>query len=290
MKRISAYIAIFAILTAVLACGKASPTATERPTKTSEVMGTATPAPSATPRAPNPCENVLYPLIPGNNWIYEAGSPGQEKTRVGLTVDKVDGSQAQVNALSLATGVVTKTTVECEAGAIKNYPAMSLNMILGNYIKGEMQMEYVTGVFAPAEAEFVAANWDLKWQGDYTAIGALNLTEEGVVMTATVNKSPVHMDWKTAGAGEAAYEAVTVPAGTYDRALKVLRDITIQADVSFEGQSMAGTIVIHTTQWFVPGIGSVKMQLDGGEVTYFGISLPILMQGTVELVEFRPAK
>jgi hypothetical protein len=40
--------------------------------------------------------------------------------------------------------------------------------------------------------------------------------------------------------------------------------------------------------WFVPYLGLIKNEPVSAEIAYMGISFPVTVNGTVELVEFQP--
>ena len=95
------------------------------------------------------CNNLLFPLVMGQQWVYRIYSES-ETSQTGLTVSKVQNNKATVDALDINTGVITKTTAECDGTAILNFPLMTIKLIVGNYLDGEIELEHVSGVFAPA--------------------------------------------------------------------------------------------------------------------------------------------
>jgi hypothetical protein len=269
-SRSATLLAVVVLLFVSLACGTQSVNGTDQPV------------------AAGPCNNVLFPFVPGNQWIYQSSAgDGSEPSKLGLTVDKVENSSATINALNMSTGVITQTEAECDDGAITNFPALTQTMLIGNAAASDFNLEYVAGVFAPAESAFTASDWLYDWTSDFNATGSIQVQEQGGTMTIVLQDSPVHLAWQTAGSGDAAFESVTVPAGTFDRALKVQCVMTMDMSLSVEGMSVSGRLTLRTTQWFEPFTGLLKSQIDSGDVTYMGLTFPISVQGTVELVEFR---
>ena len=267
---------IVALIFILLACGRQTgTTTTNQPTGSTIVPS-------------GPCYNVLYPFAEGYQWIYDITGETGESNQLGLTVEKVQGSQAKVNALDVSTGVVTETIAECEDGAIKNYPAIAQSMLIGNAVNSNITIQYISGIFAPAEDVFVTNDWLYTWTADYSATGNIQVQEDTGVTTITVQESPVHLTWETAGSGDVAFESVTVKAGTFEHTLKVVR--TMQADITItsDNESANGTLTLHTTQWFEPYIGLVKSQIDSGDITSANKTFPLEITGTAELVEFRP--
>jgi hypothetical protein len=262
--------AIVVLLAAALACGTQSAGGTDQPV------------------AAGPCYNVLFPFVPGNQWIYQSSAEnGSEPSKLGLTVDKVENSSATINALNMSTGIITQTVAECDNGAITNFPALTQTMLIGNAAASDFNLEYVAGVFAPAESAFTGSDWLYDWTSDFNATGSVQVQYEGETMTIVLQDSPVHLAWQTAGSGDAAFESVTVPAGTFDRALKIQSVMTLDISLTAEGMSVSGTLILRTTQWFEPFTGLLKSQIDSGDVTYLGLTFPISVKDTVELVEFR---
>jgi len=247
------------------------------------------PTPSETPAPSDTCANPLYPLVPGYQWIYQvSGEQESDPGKIGLTVEKVEENKATVNALDMTTGVITQTIAECDGTAILNYPSMTLDMILSGYLEGEINTEYVSGVFSPSFEDFIANNWALTWDGDYIAQGDICVQDEENQMTVIIKDSPVHLDWETAENDTPVHETVTVPAGTFENALKVTRDMDIDVSLVTTFGNFRGTLKVKTTHWFLPYTGLLKAEIESGELTSMGMTFPVTLSGKVELVEFRP--
>ncbi len=248
------------------------------------------PQPSDTPKPSGPCYNILFPFVPGYQWVYEVktADTAEDPSQLGLTVQKVEENIATIESLDLATGIMTETQALCDNGTILNYPALTQKMLLGSAYASDFTLEYVSGVFAPPEAAFTSGDWSYQWEAEYIANGAISVQDEGEALDILLQDSPVHLTWQTAGAGDAAFEVVTVPAGTFDRALKTQRVVTMEVALSADGLLISGTLTLNTTQWYEPFVGLLKSQIDTAEITYMGISFPLEVNGTVELVEFRP--
>ncbi len=257
----------------------ASPAQGETPSETAP--------PQASPAAAsnNPCNNVLYPLVPGQQMVYKIDAEG-ETSQLGLTVSSVDGSQATVDMLDMATGIVTQSTIDCEEGAIKQFPLVTMSTLFGDIMNGSLKMEYIAGLIAPSEATFVANNWDMGWESQYIMNGNITVEDEGDTLNILIDDSPVTMKWQTAGTGE----TVTVAAGTYTNVVKVTREMTMEVSIDAGGMAIKGVILISSTHWFEPYIGMVKMQIDSASMQYQGMTFPITMNENMELVEFRPAQ
>ena len=297
MKRLLVPAVILLVVT--LACSTQTPQpVTGQPATGQPVLAQPTAAPSPAGPSPAPteppppsgtCANPLYPLVPGYQWIYQVSSEQEnEPGKIGLTVEKIEENKATVNALDMATGIITQTIAECDGTAIQNYPMMSLSMILSGYLDGEINTEYVSGVFSPPYEDFVTNNWALTWDGDYIAQGDIRVQDEENQVTIIIQDSPVHLNWNSAENGTPVYETVTVPAGTFENALKVTREMDLEVSLATTLGNFQGTLKVKTSHWFLPYTGLLKTEIESGDLTYMGMTFPITLSGKVELVEFRP--
>jgi hypothetical protein len=290
---------IVVILVTIVACGQKTvttpPPAAQLPVETAPqptvqptIQPTVEPTPTLTPVPAGPCENVFYPFIPGYQWIYkmdDGDDQTDDGTKLGLTVSSVDGSQAKVDALDLSSGVVTHTLVDCEDGAIKNYPLLTVGTLFGSMLNGQMDVSYLSGVFMPAERDLAAANWVMNWTGSSKASGTFSLTDEGETTTLTLQDSPIQLDWSLVG-----QEPITVEAGTYPEAYKVTRKATANVSIEVQGMSLQGVLILNTSQWYAAKVGLLKNVVDSSSLAYLGSTFPLEFKTRMELVEFRPGQ
>ncbi len=241
------------------------------------------------PESNGVCDNIFYPLVPGNQWVYEVTSEG-ETNQIGLTVTEIVENQAKLNALYLETGITTEITADCLDGAIINYPILLLGFLFGD-VDGEMTLQHKEGVFMPNYETFVSHNWDYNWISKYSSSGEVEAVVDGDLVTGILEESPLDLAWNTLGAGEAIFEGVTVKAGEFPQAIKLDREakFNFTAQVVEEGQSvsLSAVLILHTNIWYEPNMGMVKQEVERADVKLFGVSFPITMEGVVELVEFR---
>jgi hypothetical protein len=54
------------------------------------------------------------------------------------------------------------------------------------------------------------------------------------------------------------------------------------------GAGSAGSLDIHTTQWYVPYVGLVRAQIDSTLLEYYGQIYPAPITSVVELTSFQP--
>ena len=295
MKKKFLFISLSLLLVFTLACSLSSASdsesstdsAPQNPAAAEKIEATATPVPTETPPAAeeNACYNVFYPLVPGQQMIYKTTSPeGDIKT--GLTVSSVEGNFATVDMLNMSTGIISQTTVECEDGAIKNSPAISMGTLMDDMFSGSLDIDYVSGYIAPNEETLIANDWKMSWESEYTMNGELTVTEDGETVTITIADSPVLMTWETVDTGQ----KITVEAGTYENTVKVTREMSMDITLSTNGIQIDSTLLIESTHWFEPYIGQVKMEVTEVSVKMQGMTFPVDLSETMELVEFRPAE
>jgi hypothetical protein len=231
------------------------------------------------------CNNILYPLLPTQQMVYKSTSPEGEM-QMGMTVAKVEGNFATIDMLDMSTGIVTQSTVECEEGIIKHFPSMTMGTILGDMLNGTMTMDYLSGYIAPTEETLVANNWDMAWTSEYVMNGEITMEDEGETMTVTIDNSPVKMDWKVVGTDE----SITVGAGTYTNAIKVSREMVVDASIDMGVMKLDSSLSINSNHWFAPYVGMVKMEFDEISISTQGMTFPVTLSETMELIEFRPAE
>ncbi len=277
-NKISLVIVLFVLIASTMACRLGSATDGDESAPARE--------PTATTAPGGPCYNILYPFDEGRQWVYQKVGVEQDATpdpltsRFGISVVDVTESGATLNMVDLGTGTTTQTSVECQDGAITNFPSMTVGSLFGNYLAGDIQAVYISGVFAPRAEDMEASDWTLGWEGEYQASGTVTYTGEGESTSITLEDSPIHLTWQIAG-----QESVTVPAGTFAQAYKVTRTAQVQASITFEGMTGAGTITVESVHWYEPYTGLLKTEIRSAMLTVFGISFPIEASGAVELVE-----
>jgi hypothetical protein len=223
---------------------------------------------------PNVCKNILYPARAGSRWTYYVSSPVRSGI-VNMSVTSVSGQQAAVNAVDLDGDTSVSTNVLCDQDVILNFPLLSAQKLIGNMINGTMNVEYVGGVLAPNEAAFTSSNWALSWMIQYRISGNGTIHFRGRDFNVAIAPSPVQMTCQTLGSGEAAFETITVPAGTFNALKVVCRGEGQQVTATVNGSQVVGSISAQATQWFAPNIGMLRSQSDYALLNVFGISIPL---------------
>jgi hypothetical protein len=155
-------------------------------------------------------------------------------------------------------------------------------MLFSDDMQGDLAITYLSGVYMPAEEQFLASNWNLAWEGEYRANGILNMAYEGESMAITLDNSPLRMAWQVAG-----QETVTVPAGTFDQAYKLAHRTELDSAIDMSGFPLQATMIIETEEWYAAGLGLLKTEVREASIVFGGITFPVSMKGEVELLEFR---
>lgn len=256
-----------------------------------------TPVPYNTPAPPQPiippssisdlsnCRNILYPVRPGQEWNYHVKA-NTRSGDVSMKIVSVEGSQGTVDVVNQSRGLSGRTYIQCDRDIILNFPAMNAELLLGSALNGTMKADYVSGVLAPNEAAFVASNWALAWSSQYQVSGSGTVNYAGKTYKLKLNPSSMTMTCQTLATGDAAFETITVPAGTF-RALKVICLGQGQAAGTVNGIAIVGWVSAQSTQWFAPNIGMLKLQSDYANLDFFGITIPLNVRGLNGQVELQ---
>jgi len=155
-----------------------------------------------------------------------------------------------------------------------------MDMLFADLLNKFINTYHDTGIYAPAHVSFAETGWVLDWKAYY-------LTEEdaqiknpmGPPDLFLLTSSPIDLTFQMDGSRE----AVTVPAGEFPQALKVLHNFTVSATVGSGG----GHLTLETTQWYEPYVGLVRAQLDSASLRMGMQEFSVPMESTLELVEFK---
>lgn len=256
----------------------ATVTAQTTPTATSPFGGT----------SGGPCDNILYPVRPGQKWLYQIDAQGKS-AQVLMGVMGVSGQQGLIVVQNRETGITSDVTVECDNGIIRNFPWVVAGMLTNNSIFADVDVQYISGVLAPNQAAFLNNNWGLAWTTQYTLSGDAKIPFRGDTLNLQLDPSPMTLSCQTLATGAAAFESVSVPLKTYPQALKVACNVQGSVSGQLNGQAVTGTLNGNSTQWFAPEAGLVKMRVDSATITVIGITVSVDLNGQVQLVGFTKA-
>jgi hypothetical protein len=238
----------------------------------------------------HPCNNIFYPMVLGNQWVYTLQAEGDNGTfqtsEIGLTVAEVSESNALLAALNYDSGIVTQSTVDCNDQAILNFPMTELNFILDD-VAGDLQFKYLSGEFMPSESDFIDGEWKNSWKTEILATGTVSGAFDNNSATVTLSESPVSMEWQIIENDQ----SLTVIAGSFTDVTLVKRELSFDIPslkANFRGQDVdiSTTLKITTNMWFAPHIGLLKQEIESASINFFGINFPIDPIGTIELKSY----
>jgi len=251
--------------------------------------------PTATTEAPIPppptqgapssivCKNILYPARPGNQWAYYVTTPSRAG-QVILRIASIEGSQAVVDVTDYSDGSTGRGYAQCDQDVILNFPLLGVQSIINNFVNGTMNMDYIGGVLAPNESALLNSNWALSWLIRYRVYGNGSIVYHDKVFDFTMNPTVVEMNCQTLGSGDAAFENITVAAGSF-RALKVICRGQGEVVAVVNGSQVTGSISAQATQWYAPRIGLLRLQSDYVYLNVFGMSIPLNTSGHAGSIE-----
>ena len=235
------------------------------------------------------CDNIFYPLAAKNSWSYrlifdQIASDGNPDLVV--TVSESSPDSALISTSDYTTSQVTQSTATCRQGAVVDFPVTELNLVLGMF-SGDLDMKYESGIFMPSLQEFEANDWALEWETVYRANGNLQGSYEGDTITAELIDSPVKMRWKIIGTDE----TLEVPAGKFENLVKVDRVISfdvsrLQTTIEGSEVNISTTLIVDTVLWYAPHVGLVNEDIESASVKFYGIGIPVEIDGSLELLEY----
>lgn len=289
MQKRTILILIFAaILLIAPACGRQDDAA-EAPAAVVEEDTAAqvedAPAPAV---ADGPCNNVLFPLADGNQWVYEATSPGGDgnptTSEYAWSVSAGSGDSVTLGTLFYDSGTVVSANVQCVDGAVENFPMTVSNLVIGD-LEGAIEYSYVSGKYLPSLQELEAGNWQNSWQTVVNSSGTITANYEGESMTIVLEESPITMNWQILEKDV----SVSVPAGSFNNAVRVNQEMVYEiksmkissGDMPFE---ISTTMTFDSDYWFVPNLGLVKTQVNSANMDLFGSNFPVEMTGGSVLI------
>jgi hypothetical protein len=247
-------------------------TVTSTPTQTPTATATATPT-----RVPGACENVLFPLASGRAWVYNANIRGSPYL-MEMDSRNVTDRRASVDFWNVTRSVVSSGLVSCSSGALINMPLFLFDLTLDSFLNGDVTAQYLSGLAAPSQAMFEASGWNYSWSGEYLLNGSGTAPFQGNTYTVEFNDSDLIMTCQTAG-----FEPVTVPAGSFPSALKVVCGYDAPATLGVGGATFTGRVMATTTQWFAPYVGMLRARVDSLSIHYVIYDLIINVTATAEL-------
>jgi uncharacterized protein DUF3108 len=242
-KKFYTRISVLLITIFIAACS----TPTVSPTNTQSIeTAQATTAGTVQPSTPagkqSLCTNVYYPIRQGATWTYKStgGPAGEYSFTDTITSVREDGF-----TLSTQIGDLTRTqewtcsTQGLTALQLGGAPAAMLN---SQNIQLNLDISNPTGVTFPRQI----TPGD-QWQQTMDVQGNVTMMNQEAQATGSVQMNFAAIE----------SESVTVPAGTFE-ALKVVVNLTLNVDTTYEGFTLPVAFSGDYTYWFAPGLGWVK--------------------------------
>lgn len=248
---------------------------------------TDTAIPTITPLPSGPCDNPLMSLRPGNWWRYQSTSPvgsSQQVFRVREWNEEHD-LNAVIEMENMDTGVVTSDWVTClDGGGIEDFPLFFLSMQMGDYVDGVFNTYYDSGIYSPGYPQFSTNHWILEWDAEYLTEQAVCFTKIWGTGGLCINQSsPIELMFSTRGE----YEPITVPAGNFPQALKVIFLFRVATTLSFTDIATSAPLTVQITQWYAPYNGLLRSQVDLASVALMpGEETVVPVESVIELVEY----
>jgi hypothetical protein len=278
--------AMILILLLVTACQAFPQVATVEPTATNPPP---TSTPTEVPPSPTPtftptsvpegiCANILYPLLPGNEWVYQTSSTEGQSSMTFQVMGTLD-DLASIHVVDQQAGIITDDTVRCADGAVVNLPMVFMSLMLSDYVDGVINTYQESGITAPSQKTFEENNWQYSW-------GAEKLVEQPIKVgipelgSGHILRSNI-IKFKSETTGMR--ESVTVPAGTFPQAILV--SVEMRAPVTIGNSGVI--FIVNYREWYEPYIGLLKIQTDSAGMDYTGFPVPVPLEKTLELLEYK---
>ena len=287
MRKVTHAQKLFGLLIFLLLSACATVPQSEEPTNvppTSTSTSTPTeipPSPTATltpyPIPDGICANILYPLLPGSEWVYQTTNVDGQ-SRMTFQVIGVQNDLASIHVVDQQTGITTDDTALCAEGAVVNLPMVIMSLMLSDYVDGVINTYQESGITAPSQETFEANKWQYSWEVEKLVEQPVKVELPGLGSGHILRSNIIKFKSETAGTRE----TVTVPAGTFPQAILV--SVVMRAPVTIG--SSGAVFTASYREWYEPYVGLLKIQTDSASLDYSGTPLPVPLNKTLELVEY----
>jgi len=180
-------------------------------------------------------------------------------------------------------GDSVRERVVCQEGAIDNFPLFVMDMLLSDYLDELFNTYHDSGTYAPAYGTFVENDWVMDWETEYLTEDKVDIKNPvGSSDLLVLESSRIRLSFQMDGSRK----PVTVPAGKYPQAIRVLQKATLGVTITLPTGGTGGTLTLNTTQWYEPYVGLISTQVDSASINVGGQDFSVPFQSVVELVEF----
>ena len=256
------------------------PTVTSSPPTSTPTELPPSPTPTLTP-IPIPegiCANILYPLLPGSEWVYRTSSlSGQSSMTFQVTGTQND--LASIHVVDEQAGIATDDTVHCADGAVINLPLVYISLMLSDFVDGVIKTYQEAGITAPSLQTFEENNWQYTWEVEKLVEQPVKVEMPGLGSGIILRSNIIKFKSETAGTRE----SVTVPAGTFPQAILV--SVEMRAPVTIGNSGVI--FIVKYREWYEPYVGLLKIQIDSAALDYSGMPVAVPLDKTLELLEYR---
>jgi len=277
-----------AILLVAPACGQRENNTEALPAAAEEDVVQMADEVSAPATTSGPCDNILFPLSDGNQWVYqvdtidENGNP--DTSEYAWSVSESTTDSVKLGTLFYDSGTVLSADVKCMDGAVENFPLTVSNIVIGD-MEGAIEYTHVSGKYLPSFQELEAGNWENTWQTVVNSAGTITAQYEGESMVIVLEDSPITMNWQILEKDV----SVTVLAGSFNDAIKVNQELvyeikSMEINSGDMPMSISTIMTFDSDYWFVPNLGLVKTQVNSVNMDLFGSAFPVEMTGGSQLI------
>lgn len=223
---------VLLLLAAVLtACGGGTTAEPTVPAATSEIALT------------GGCANAFYPAVDGRVYSYSSSIAGFGMSNYTETFGDVTDNSFVVNVNSAGNEPATHTWT-CSADGLLS-PRIT-QMPIGTDVIASIQFDESEGItLPPADRLQPGESWTTHYTGEATLVDT-GAGELAVTQTVDLNNEVVGI------------EAITVPAGSYEEAVRV--DTTGAIVLSAGDGASPTTLDVNYSSWYAEGVGLVRQE------------------------------
>lgn len=199
------------------------------------------------------CGISYFPILPDKTWVYRIYDENDLYVENRVWYEDIsDTSFTWKQEMESDPPITTEVKWNCsDEGLVStDYVSSNLPMVMQTMgVAGDYQIETLEfgGVTFPASELWQVGS---EWTGSWKVKSQLTIEDMGLVdAEIAVTKNDVI-------SGE---EPVSVPAGSYDKALRVDSTMLITTNITMQGMTLPAINGEYTmTSWFVEGVGMVK--------------------------------
>ena len=206
------------------------------------------------------CGVSYFPILPDKIWTYRMLQENNLYVENKIWYEEItDNSFTWKQQMDGDPPITSEAKWTCSEDGLVSTDFVSTNIPM---VMQEMGYDYdyqietldFSGITFPANDQWFVGS---QWTGSWNVESDITVEDFGLVHAV------IHVTMNNVIGAE---EPVTVPLGSYDKAMRV--DSTMQLDISIEAQGMTLPAVkgeYTMTSWFVQGIGMVKQTSDDAD-------------------------